>query len=384
MARRCSRGDRLRDRPGVAQGDPQWSRAPRGGSLSAMTEDSPLPPRDDAPMPESRRLERSTSDKYLAGVAGGLGRYFGLDPVLFRVAFGVSVLFGGVGIPVYIALLAFLPTDDGRPSFMDNRSRATSVVALIVLGCLAVTFLRPPSFLLGPGLVALATVAGVGVLLHRAFGGLRGEDPARAVARGTLVLLGLVAALGAATGVGFVAAVGGGVAVAIIAVLAGVGLIAAGVVGGARWLILPVIVLVLPLVVVSAAGIDLRGGVGHRTYSVASVSDLRPEYRLGLGEVTLDLRDMTLPPGRTNVKLKVGAGSARVRIPEGMCVTTDASIGAGATDLPDRATHGFDLAVAEAAAPREGRPVLHVQADVGLGYLQVDRDDSGSLKRDCA
>src|SRR3954451_8159161 len=384
MARRCSGGDGLRDRPGVAQGDPQWPWAAGGASLSAMTEDSPLPPRDDAPMPESRRLERSTSDKYLAGVAGGLGLYFGLDPVLFRVAFGVSVLFGGVGIPVYIALLAFLPTDDGRPSFMDNRSRATSVVALIVLGCLAVTFLRPPSFLLGPGLVALATVAGVGVLLHRAFGGLRGEDPARAVARGTLVLLGLVAALGAATGVGFVAAVGGGVAVAIIAVLAGVGLIAAGVVGGARWLILPVIVLVLPLVVVSAAGIDLRGGVGQRTYAADSTSALKPEYRLGVGDLTLDLRGMTLPPGRTNVKLELGVGSATVRIPAGMCVTTDASIGAGATDLPDRATHGFDLAVAQAAAPREGRPVLHVQADVGLGYLQVDRDDSGSVKRDCA
>jgi len=349
-----------------------------------MTEDSPLPPRDDAPMPESRRLERSTSDKYLAGVAGGLGRYFGLDPVLFRVAFGVSVLFGGVGIPVYIALLAFLPTDDGRPSFMDNRSRATSVVALIVLGCLAVTFLRPPSFLLGPGLVALATVAGVGVLLHRAFGGLRGEDPARAVARGTLVLLGLVAALGAATGVGFVAAVGGGVAVAIIAVLAGVGLIAAGVVGGARWLILPVIVLVLPLVVVSAAGIDLRGGVGQRTYAADSTSALKPEYRLGVGDLTLDLRGMTLPPGRTNVKLELGVGSATVRIPAGMCVTTDASIGAGATDLPDRATHGFDLAVAQAAAPREGRPVLHVQADVGVGYLQVDRDDLRSVRQACA
>src|SRR3954452_1778575 len=384
MPPRCWRGDGQRQRPGVAQGDPQWPRAARGGSLSAMTEDSPLPPRDDAPMPESRRLERSTSDKYLAGVAGGLGRYFGLDPVLFRVAFGVSVLFGGVGIPVYIALLAFLPTDDGEPSFMDNRSRATSVVAIIVLGCVAVTFLRPPSFLLGPGLVVLALVAGVGVLLYRAFGGLRGEDPARAIARGTLVLLVLIAALGAATGVGFVAAIGGGVAVAILAVLAGVGLIAAGLLGGARWLILPVIVLVLPLVVVSAAGIDLRGGVGQRSYGADSANDLRPEYRLGLGEVTLDLRDMTLPPGRTDVKLRVGVGSAKVRIPEGMCVTTDASIGAGATDLPDRATHGFDLAVAEAAAPREGCPVLHVEGHVGLAYLQVDRDASGSGKRDCA
>src|SRR4051794_14453589 len=121
----------------------------------AMTEDSPLPPRDDAPMAEPRRLTRSTSDKYIAGVAGGLGRYFALDPVLFRVAFGVSGLFGAIAIPAYIARLAFLPTDDGEPSFMDNRPRPTSGVAIIVLGWGAVTFLRPPSFLRGPGLGVL-------------------------------------------------------------------------------------------------------------------------------------------------------------------------------------------------------------------------------------
>src|SRR3954470_4795240 len=167
MARRCLRGDGLRDRPGVAQGDPQWPRAARGGSLSAMTEDSPLPPRDDAPMPESRRLERSTSDKYLAGVAGGLGRYFGLDPVLFRVAFGVSCLFGGIGLVAYIALWLFLPRDDGGPSVMEHRSRATSVVAIILLACLALSLLRPPSFVLGPGLLALGIVAVLGVLFYR-------------------------------------------------------------------------------------------------------------------------------------------------------------------------------------------------------------------------
>ena len=98
-----------------------------------MTAQSPLPPRDDEPMDEPRRLERSTTDKYIAGVSGGLGRYFGLDPVLFRIAFGVSIVFGGVGILAYIALWVFLPTDDGGPAFMDNRSRATTVVAMVAL-----------------------------------------------------------------------------------------------------------------------------------------------------------------------------------------------------------------------------------------------------------
>src|SRR3954467_11663175 len=96
------------------------------GDGCAMTEESPLPPRNDEPMDAPRRLTRSTSDKYVSGVSGGLGRYFGLDPVLFRVAFAVSVVFGGVGFVAYLALWLFLPTDDGEPSFMANRSRATS------------------------------------------------------------------------------------------------------------------------------------------------------------------------------------------------------------------------------------------------------------------
>jgi phage shock protein PspC (stress-responsive transcriptional regulator) len=331
-----------------------------------------------------RTLTRSTTNKYVAGVSGGLGRYFGLDPVLFRVAFGVSMVFGGVGIVAYIALWVFLPTDEGQPAFMDDRSRATTVVAMGILAIAAFSVLRPPGFVLGPGLLACAVVVVLAVLLWRAFGGGQGDDPARIVARATLVLLALVAALGAATGIGFIAAIGGGTAVAILAVVAGFGLVAAGLLGGPRWLILPVIVLVLPLAVVSAAGIDLHGGVGQPRYRPASVADLQPVYRLGVGDLNLDLRGLELPPGTTDVKVSVGVGDAKVRIPKGVCVTTSAAIGVGATDLPDGDDHGFDVAVpASDATPREGRPVLHVDGDIGVGYLQVDRDDFGSVARDC-
>jgi phage shock protein PspC (stress-responsive transcriptional regulator) len=356
----------------------------RRDDAMAMIEETPLPPRNDEPMDGPRRLTRSTSDKYVSGVAGGLGRYFGLDPVLFRVAFGVSCVFGGVGLVAYLALWLFLPRDDGEPSVMENRSKATSVIAMILLACLAVSLLGPPSFLLGPGLLALGIVGVLGVLFYRALGGGRGDDPARMIARATLALLALVAALGAATGIGFIAALGGGTAVAILAVVAGLGLVAAGLLGGPRWLILPVIVLVLPLAVVSAAGIDLQGGVGHRDYTPASVADLRPEYRLGVGEMDLDLRGMTLPAGQTDVKVVVGLGTARVRIPKDLCVSTDAQVGAGETDLPDRRAHGLDVSIDQSAAPREGRPVLHIDGTVGMGYLQVDRDDFGQESKACA
>jgi phage shock protein PspC (stress-responsive transcriptional regulator) len=57
-------------------------------------------------------LTRSTEDKMLAGVAGGLGEYFGVDPVLFRVGFVAATLLSGVGAIAYLALVLFVKTDD--------------------------------------------------------------------------------------------------------------------------------------------------------------------------------------------------------------------------------------------------------------------------------
>ena len=57
-------------------------------------------------------LTRSTEDKMLAGVAGGLGEYFGVDPVLFRVGFVAATLLSGVGLLAYLALVLFVKNDD--------------------------------------------------------------------------------------------------------------------------------------------------------------------------------------------------------------------------------------------------------------------------------
>jgi phage shock protein PspC (stress-responsive transcriptional regulator) len=325
------------------------------------------------PTDAPRRLARSTEDHMIAGVAGGLGRYFGLDPVLFRIGFGISVFFGGIGLLAYIALVAFLPHDDGRPSWIEGRSRVTTIVATICLAIAAVSIAGPPAFVLGPGLLALAVLGLVAVLLYRAFGGERGDDAAQIIARGTLVLLVLIAALGAATGVGFIAALGGGVAVAIIAVVAGVALLAAGLLGGPLWLMLPAIVLVAPLAVVSAADIDLHGGVGERDYHPTRVAALQPEYRVGVGALKLDLRALDLPAGRTDVKLVVGVGEARVYVPEGACVSTDAQIGAGQADVIDaEGQSGIDVDVPPSAESTT-HPVVRLNADIGVGHLQVDR-----------
>jgi phage shock protein C len=63
------------------------------------------------------RLTRSTTDKYVGGVAGGLGTHFGVDPTLVRVGFIVTTLItGGAGILAYFAMLAVVPREDAAPS----------------------------------------------------------------------------------------------------------------------------------------------------------------------------------------------------------------------------------------------------------------------------
>lgn len=57
----------------------------------------------------NKKLYRSTNDKMLGGVAGGLAEYFGIDSTLVRVLFIVIVFLGGGGIIAYIILWIVVP-----------------------------------------------------------------------------------------------------------------------------------------------------------------------------------------------------------------------------------------------------------------------------------
>ncbi|MFD3869839.1 PspC domain-containing protein [Streptomyces sp. NPDC058623] len=61
-----------------------------------------------APRPSLRRSKR---DKVLAGVCGGLGRYFDLDPLVFRIVLGVLAVTGGVGLIFYGFAWLLLPQE---------------------------------------------------------------------------------------------------------------------------------------------------------------------------------------------------------------------------------------------------------------------------------
>ena len=58
---------------------------------------------------ETNRLYRSRKDSMIGGVAGGLGEYFKLDPVIVRLIFVLLTLAGGGGVLIYILLWIFIP-----------------------------------------------------------------------------------------------------------------------------------------------------------------------------------------------------------------------------------------------------------------------------------
>lgn len=58
----------------------------------------------------TKRLYRSTTDRKIAGVCGGLGEYFGIDPVIPRLIFVLLALPGGApGIIPYIIMWIVVP-----------------------------------------------------------------------------------------------------------------------------------------------------------------------------------------------------------------------------------------------------------------------------------
>jgi len=66
-----------------------------------------------------KRLYRSNTHKVIGGVAGGLGDYLDIDPVLIRIVFVVALFFGGVGLFAYVVAWIIIP-EQPRESTMST------------------------------------------------------------------------------------------------------------------------------------------------------------------------------------------------------------------------------------------------------------------------
>ena len=60
---------------------------------------------------EVRQLYRSSTNRVIAGVAGGIGKYFTIDPTIIRFLFILMLFFGGSGVILYLVLWLIMPAN---------------------------------------------------------------------------------------------------------------------------------------------------------------------------------------------------------------------------------------------------------------------------------
>jgi phage shock protein PspC (stress-responsive transcriptional regulator) len=379
--------DPTTEQPGAGAGTPSSSPDPHAGPAA----DPPGAGRSDTTGGAAggpRRLYRSRDDRMIGGVCGGLAEYFGIDPVIVRIIAVALVFAGGAGVLAYLAAWLLVPEADSDAAARGSTGRMATIAGAVLL-VLAVATLLP--FWSGP----FDAWAWGGPFVFLVFLGLvglgvwwlaSGEHPSATGTSDILRRAGLGVALLAVCGLlalggAWATAAGGGVIVAVVVIVAGLWLVAGAFIGGARWLILPALALALPAGVVSAADVDIDGGVGERRYHPLAAAEVQDTYRLGVGELRIDLRDVELPPGDHRIRVELGVGAATLAVPRDVCVTSAAHAGAGQVQVFDRGSGGLDVDWSDDRRALPGTPRLIVDGDVGVGLLDVSYDEPDRFDR---
>lgn len=75
---------------------------------------------------EIKKLYRSETNKVFAGICGGFGEFFGIDPVPLRVAWLLVVIFTGVvpGLVAYIVAIFIIPRRPFVKVYTDEQKSA--------------------------------------------------------------------------------------------------------------------------------------------------------------------------------------------------------------------------------------------------------------------
>lgn len=156
-----------------------------------MTEVDDAPPADPgAPAPDGRPpLRRSRQDKVLAGVCGGLGRYFGLDPVVFRIVLGVLAVTGGVGLIFYGFAWLLLPMDGEEDSegkkLLTGRVEGATLAAVFsaLVGCALFLSMADNGVIGGFSVLVILALGGAAYWSQRHRGAAEAEAEAPAAHR---------------------------------------------------------------------------------------------------------------------------------------------------------------------------------------------------------
>jgi phage shock protein PspC (stress-responsive transcriptional regulator) len=374
-----------------------------------------------------RLLQRNTRDGKIGGVAAGLADYFAIDPTIVRLAFVLLVFAGGFGIAAYLVAWLVMPAGDGstpaRASGGDDDRRWTVGLLVVAVGVVALVgtiglwwideFVFWPFILIAAGVALLlwrrdeqnrkppeppeppapplqpsaapppeplAETATMPTLETAETTEVLPPPPADTVPRPrpfpvgwiTLAVLTVSAAIAGvldATGAVDVSARWFLVyAVAVTAVAIAAGALFGRVLGP----ILLAIVLTVSLAVAWAIDVPVRWSTGDRTVAPVSAAELDDDYRLGAGELVLDLRQLDLDGATRRVEASVAVGSLLVLTPAAATTDVEAHSSVGEVELYDRDENGIDVS-SSAADPVTpfGGDRLQLVLDVGIGKVEV-------------
>jgi phage shock protein PspC (stress-responsive transcriptional regulator) len=365
------------------------------------------PTLDEAP---PRRLVRADEGRWLGGVCAGLGRYFDVNPLVYRIAFAALALAGGTGLLLYLAAYLVIPAEDARESIavealQGHREHPWLLVGVGLLSFGALFLLSEARFWPGTGNLWLAATLGGGALVWWHVSNRdRAPRPAAPAAEAStaetvpgvpppsaprplkpprkpslfapvlgalLAVAGLFGLLAVLDVYDIDVAVGLAVGVLLVGVAIAFGAMTQRRVGGLVFLGL---ILLGAFTAAAATPVSVSSGVGEKIERPESAAELDRSYELGIGELNLDLGAVPLSPGTTSVDASVGVGNLVITVPPNVALEIDAHAGIGEVDVLGRRDDGVDAQkTITVAGAIPDAPVLDVEADIGMGNIEVRR-----------
>ena len=155
-------------------------------------------------------------------------------------------------------------------------------------------------------------------------------------------------------------------------VVVGAGLVLASVVGRARWLFVVGFVLTCALLTAAAVEPLVEDGIGEKVVAPATLVQLESRYEHGIGDLTVDLRNVPLDGKTRRVVVELGMGSLTVLVPRAQSLVVDAHVDAGKLSLPGgREANGWDESLRYTSGA--GKGALVIDLEMGFGDAEVRR-----------
>jgi predicted membrane protein len=136
--------------------------------------------------------------------------------------------------------------------------------------------------------------------------------------------------------------------------------------GGSGGLVTLGVILTVVLVVSSPFRLGFDGAFGEQTESPQNIDELEDGYSHVFGSLLLDLRDLELPEGDTDIETSVVFGSVELRLPESedIGVRIQASTVFGSTQFPDRTESSGIAADRTYTSPNYGEASRRIDIEV--------------------